>query len=66
MAQEKTPTTHHLTTADTDSESGQEGLCGPEAQERALWALTQMFERGLLTQEEYAAACASIPPPQTD
>ncbi|MEM6780357.1 MAG: hypothetical protein AAF569_00680 [Pseudomonadota bacterium] len=40
-------------TPETDTESGAEGLDTPEDRERALYALTSMFERGLMSKDEY-------------
>ena len=50
MMKKKDPST---TTPQTDSESGAEGLDTPEERERALYALKSMYERGLISDDEY-------------
>ena len=49
------PDKPRVTSGQTDTESGAEGLDTPEERERALFALKSMAERGLISEEEYQA-----------
>ena len=58
MTQDKP--TANLTTAQTDSESGTEGLTTPQDIERHKAALKALFDKGLMSEAEYEAEISKL------
>lgn len=54
-----------LTSAQTDSETGHEGLDEKEDRARSLYALKEMYKRGLIPEAEYQKRLQGLESPKS-